>query len=186
MKDPELLRVGDKLISRQKIDSSIDRILELRGKGLSQQQVAAQVGVDRTFVSRLETLGEVRKGRSMALVGFPVANKEELAQVAASEGLDFVLLMTNRERWRYVEDRSGADLLAEVMELISHVRRHDAVILIGSDERNRAAQALIDGEVFRIDLGASPIAADITVDPERLRRLIREMRHPAQRGDRSS
>ncbi len=175
---PVLLRVGDKLLNRQKIDRSIDRILELRAKGLSQQQVATQLGVDRTFISRLETLGEVRKGRSMALVGFPLANKQELAEVALSEGLEFVFLMTNDERWDYVKDQSGVDLISHVMDLISQVRRHDCVILIGSDERNRAAQALIDGEVLRIDLGPSPLTSDMTVDPEHLRRVIRELRGP--------
>ena len=37
-------------------------------------------------------MGEVRKGKKLALVGFPVANKEELARVAAQEGVDFIFL----------------------------------------------------------------------------------------------
>lgn len=172
----ELVRIGDKLINRQKILHSLDRILELRAKGLSQQQVAAQLGVDRTFVSRLETLGEVRKGRSVALIGFPVANKEELTQIAVAEGLEFVLLMNNDERWAFVRDRSGLALLTEVMAIIAEVRRQDAVILIGSEQRNKLGRALLDSEVFAIDIGPSPITEDKTVDPEQVRAIVRKLR----------
>ncbi len=172
----ELVRIGDKLINRQKIGHALDRILELRSKGLSQQQVAAQLGVDRTLVSRLETLGEVRKGRSVALIGFPVKNKAELAEVAASEGLEFVLLMTNDERWEFVRNRTGLALLTEFMSIIAEVRRHDAVILIGSDQRNKLGRGLLDSEVFSIDIGSSPITEDKTVDPEQLRSIVRKLR----------
>ena len=176
MRASELVRIGDKLINRQKIDHSVDRILELRANGLSQQQVAAQLGVDRTFVSRLESLGEVRKGRSIALIGFPVENKEELAGVAIEEGLEFVLLMTNDERWQFVRDRSGLALLTEAMAVIAEVRRQDAVILIGSLQRNKLGRGLLDNEVYSIDIGESPITEDKRVDPQHLREAIRELR----------
>jgi transcriptional regulator with XRE-family HTH domain len=181
MRSPELIRVGEKLLNRQKIDRSIDRILELRARGLSQQQAAAELGIDRTFISRLETLGEVRKGRSIALIGFPLSNKEEIAEVAVAEGLEFVLVMNNDERWHFVRDQSGSDLLAQVMDVIAEVRRHDMVILIGSRERNSAAAALVDGEVYAIELGRSPITEDRHVDPERLREIIRMLRRTAGR-----
>jgi len=176
LRTPDLVRVGDKLINRQKIDHSVDRILELRANGLSQQQVAAQIGVDRTFVSRLEGLGEVRKGRSIGLIGFPVENKDELAAVAAEEGLEFVLLMTNDERWQFVRDRSGLALLTEAMAIIAEVRRQDAVILVGSQQRNKLGRGLVDNEVYSIDLGESPITEDRRVDPEQLRSVIHDLR----------
>ncbi len=179
MKASILVRVADKLINRQKIEHQIDGILEHRARGLSQQQVAYQFGVDRTFISRLETLGEVRKGKSIALVGFPVANKDELAAVAAEEGLEFVWLMTNAERWDYVAQRSGAALVQEVMDLISQVRRHDALIFIGSDQRARMVRALVDREVVAVEIGRSPINSDKRVEPEQLRNLIRQLRGEA-------
>ena len=55
-------RIGDKLLNRTKLDRIIDRIFELRMSGASQQEVAQRIGCDRTFVSRLEGLAEVRKG----------------------------------------------------------------------------------------------------------------------------
>ena len=74
-----LLRIGDKIINPDKIHRVIDDVLEMRGRGLSQQEIANKVGIDRTVISRLETLGEVRKGGRIALVGFPIKNCAELA-----------------------------------------------------------------------------------------------------------
>jgi len=73
-----LLRIGEKIINRQKINQIIDEMLNLRSQGFSQQEVANRVGIDRTVISKLETLGEVRKGGRVALVGFPIENREEL------------------------------------------------------------------------------------------------------------
>ena len=74
-----LLRVGEKIIDRDKIYKAVDDILEMRSRGLSQQEIANRIGLDRTAISRLETLGEVRKGGRIALVGFPIKNCEEIA-----------------------------------------------------------------------------------------------------------
>ena len=74
----DFVRIGDKMVSREKIHEAIDAILARRSKGQSQSEVAADLGVDRTFISRLETLGELRKGGSIALIGFPIANCDEI------------------------------------------------------------------------------------------------------------
>ena len=53
----DLFRIGEKMISPEKLNRIIEQILEQRSRGLSQQEVAVRFGVDRTFVSRLEGLG---------------------------------------------------------------------------------------------------------------------------------
>ena len=84
-----LTHIGDKIINRQKVHQAVDAILDMRGRGLSQQDVAKEIGVDRTLISRLETLGEVRKGGLIAVIGFPVKNCEELQSMARQEGVTF-------------------------------------------------------------------------------------------------
>lgn len=174
--DRGFVRVGDKLINRQKIDNAIGQILDLRVRGLSQQEVAGKLGLDRTFISRLESLGEVRKGGTLALVGFPLANRDELARVAQEEGVEFVLLMTEQERGAFILGRTGLQLLNELMGLVGEVRTYDTVILMGSDKRIRIIQALLDREVVSIEIGKSPIEADKYYDPEKLRELIKTIR----------
>ena len=89
----------------------------MRSSGKSQQETAEALGVDRTFISRLEALGEVRKGGKVALIGFPIENKRELEEAARAEGVDFVLLFTEEERRRFAEGMSGAELINEIMRL---------------------------------------------------------------------
>ena len=103
----DFVRIGDKIVSREKINEAIDDILTRRAKGLSQAEVASQMGLDRTFISRLETLGELRKGGSIALVGFPLSNCEEIKRVAREEGVEFVLVMNDDERWDFVKGRAA-------------------------------------------------------------------------------
>ena len=173
----EFVRIGDKVISRQKIDEAIDEILSLRVQGMSQAEVAGITGVDRTFISRLETLGEIRKGGSIAIIGFPIANCEEIRELAADEGVDFVLLMSDRERWDWVRSKNGADLLNELLKLINTVRGFDKVILIGSDKRLELMKGLLDrhAQVSTIVIGRSPMTGDV-FEPGLLREMIAKLK----------
>ncbi|MEG6586140.1 transcriptional regulator [Dendrosporobacter sp. 1207_IL3150] len=171
-----LLRIGEKIINRQKIYQVIDSALELRSQGLSQQEVANKVGLDRTVISKLETLGEVRKGGKVALVGFPIKNCEELAQVARQQGVDYSLLMSENERWDYVEAKSGVQLFNNIMEIVARLRQYDVVIMLGSNMRIKLMEALLDKEVIGIEIGESPIAEDKYVDPKKLLNIISQLR----------
>jgi len=107
---PDFRRIGDKLISRERLTALIDEILTLRQAGLSQQETALRIGTDRSFISRLETLGEVRKGASVAVVGLPVANKDEILAVTLREGVDFTFILSEDERWSFLQGKSGFEL----------------------------------------------------------------------------
>lgn len=172
----DFVRIGSKIISREKINALIDRILELRVSGFSQQEVADELKVDRPFVSRLEAIGEVRKGAKVALVGFPIANREEIAAVAREEGLDLVWLMSENERLDWVKEKSGAELLNDLMGLISKARHYDTVIFIGSDQRADLVQSILGPICVKMVIGTSPMTADRYVPPEEVRRLIRSLK----------
>ena len=172
----DLFRIGDKLVSRPKIDRAVDRILDLRYQGLSQQEVANKLGIDRTFVSRLEGLGEVRKGKTIAIIGFPVGSKDEIEQVSREEGVDFSLIMTDKERWDFVKDRDGLAVLNDLLRIINDMRQYDTVICMASDMRIDLMRSLLDKEVLTITLGHSPIRGDVRVDPEMLRNMLRALR----------
>lgn len=171
-----LARIGDKIINRQKIVDAIDSMILLRQQGMSQQEVANRLGVDRTVVSRLETLGEVRKGGKIALVGFPICNRDELLMVAEEEGIDFVLLLSEKERWSFVEEKSGAELFNEIMQIVARLRTYDTLIFIGSNMRIKLVEALLDKEVIGIQIGESPIAEDKYFDPQELMNVIRHLK----------
>jgi len=171
-----LLRIGDKLINRQKIYRTVDQILSLRCQGLSQQEVANQVGVDRTVISRLENMGEVRKGKTVALIGFPIHNCEELQQVARQEGIDYCLLLTEKQRWQFLQEKSGVELFDAIMRIIAEIRNNDTVIILGSNMRIKLIEAMLDKEVIGVQIGESPIAEDKYLEPAILRDIVRKIR----------
>ncbi len=170
------VRVGDKLVSRDKIMRTVDKILERRSTGMSQQEVAYEMNIDRSFISRLETMGELRKGGKVALIGFPVANKDELAEVAQEYGVDHIFLMTEEERCDWVRAKTGAELLNEIMELVGTVRAFDTVVLIGSNMRIKLAQALVDKQIIPIIIGETPLREDKYVEPALLRDLLKGLK----------
>lgn len=169
----DFFRIQDKMISKEKLMVAVTKILELRARGLSQQEVADRLRLDRTFISRLETLGELRKGQTLAIIGFPVLNKEEIQELAENEGVDFVLLFSEEERNRYVSEKSGAELMNEMMDMVARVRAFDVVILLASDYRLKLLRGLLDNEVLTLEIGESPITEDKWVDPQELLKVIR-------------
>lgn len=174
----EFVRIGEKLISRAKIQRAVDRILEARVKGASQLEAAGLAGVDRSFVSRLESLGEVRKGMKIALIGFPVGNRDEVEAVAREEGVDYTLLFTDEERWDYVQKQSGLVVFNKIMEIVAEMREYDVLVFLGSDKRVELVESVLGPgiEVIGLELGTSPIVGDRRVDPEVLRNLLRQIR----------
>ena len=168
----EFLRIGDKIVSLDKINYAAEQALKLRSQGLSQQEVAKRLRLDRTFISRLETLGELRKGDRIALFGFPVANKEEIVALARQAGIDYIWLMDDEERWQLVGKNTGLEFLNEAMEILSHLRSYQMVILVSSKKWLRLAEALLDGEIVFVDLGESPITKDCYLNPESFQQVL--------------
>ncbi|AZR74966.1 transcriptional regulator [Anoxybacter fermentans] len=153
----------------------IEKILNLRSQGLSQTEVARELEVERTFISRLESLGEVHKGGRIAIVGFPIANVEEIREMALNEGVEFVLLMSEKERWSFIK-RDGLDIFNQIMEILIRLKEYDLVIFLGSDMRIDLADTLLEGKVVGIELGTSPITEDKYIDPSILKNIIKNFR----------
>lgn len=172
----EFIRIQDKIISWQKIETSLKKVLQMRARGFSQQEVAERLNIDRTFISRLETLGELRKGQSIACIGFPLCNRDEIQAILEKEGVEYILLMTEQERQDFISNRSGKELLNVIMDQIADVRRYDVVICIGSDERIKLMEGVLNGQIISIEIGTSPITEDKYLDPATIREVLRSIR----------
>lgn len=168
----ELVRIGEKVISKKKIDNFIQQILKLRQEGFSQNEVAQRLSIDRTFISRLENLGEIRKGRRIAVIGFPIANKRELEDVLISLGVDFILLMTEEERWHFVKEKTGLDLFNSVMDIVALLQSYDHVIVIGSNKRIKIVEAVMVKDIIGFEIGESPIQENKEVNVSEIKDLI--------------
>lgn len=167
-----LLRIGDKVIDRDRLVSLISEILHRRAIGATQQEVAISMGLERAFVSHLEGLGEVRRGKKIAVIGFPIANKQDLEQVAQSYAVDFVYFLSETERKEYVRRKSGAQMFNELLELLADLKDYDLVVLLASDKRIATFEKILDREIIGIPIGSSPIRRDRKVKPELLAEVL--------------
>jgi len=172
----EFIRIQDKIISWQKIETTLKKVLQMRARGFSQQEVADRLNIDRTFISRLEGIGELRKGQTIACIGFPLSNKDEIQSILEKEGVDYILLMSEQERQDFINKRSGKELLNVLMDLIADVRKYEVVICIGSDERLKLLAGVLDGQIISLEIGTSPITEDKWLDPEIIRKVLRSIR----------
>lgn len=168
----DFFRIGDKIISLKKTSTAIEKILKLRSQGKSQQDVADVMSVDRSFISRLENLGEIRKGKRIGVVGFPIKNKEEIRQILLDRGIGNCLLMNEVERNMFVQMKSGSDLVNDLMALLQEYRVYDTVIVLASDMRTRWIEALLDQQVITVDIGSSPLTEDVYVDINRIIEIV--------------
>lgn len=164
----DFYRIGDKMISQKKIFTGIEKILKLRSQGKSQHEVAEIMGVDRSFISRLENLGELRKAIQIGVVGFPIKNKDEIQKILRDRGIEGCLLMNEQERNEFVQNKSGSDLVNEMMLLLQEYRTYDTVIVLASDMRTKWIEALLDQQVILVDIGTSPLTEDVYIEPGRV------------------
>ncbi len=171
-----LIRIGEKVIAIDKMQREIDRILQLRTEGFTQGEVARKLGIERTFVSRLESLGEIRKGKKIALVGFPIKNKEEIYTLAKTFGIDFILLLSQKERLSFISQRDKKTLFNDIISLITHLIDFDLIVFIGSDTRVDVVEKIFSIQVIGIEIGDSPILEDKYVDVEMISNILKEIK----------
>jgi len=173
----QFIRVGEKIICKEKLDREINKILELRAKGITQEGVARKLGVERTFVSRLESLGEIRKGKKIALVGFPIKNKEELTHLAEKLGIEYVFLLTQEERFEFIKKKGKSELFNEIIEIIVNLSDFDLIIFMGSDMRVPLVEKIFSIQVIGIVIGHSPIKESKYVHPEKIIEIVKQVKN---------
>ncbi|MEW5784416.1 MAG: transcriptional regulator [Bacillota bacterium] len=173
MECERILRIGDKLISLDKGARLLERVIKLRAQGVSQQEVAHRLSLDRSFISRLESIGEIRKGKRVAVLGFPIQNTAELTAICRDMGLEFVLLLNNRERWSLVGDKQALDFFNEMFDIVTRLKSFDTLVLITSEKWYRLAEALLDTQIVFINLGATPVQEDRLIDPAQFQEALK-------------
>jgi len=95
--------------------------------------------------------------------------------MARQEGVDYCLLLSEKERWDFVESKSGIELFNTIMEIIGTLRSYDMVIIICSNMRIKLIEALLDKDVIGVQIGESPINEDKYVKAESIRTIIRQL-----------
>jgi hypothetical protein len=164
-------RIGDKIVAREKLVDQIDAIMVDRESGATQHDAASAHGVDRSFVSWLETVGEVRRGRRVALIAFPVGNAGEVRAACEERAVEFVLVMSQSER-ESLEAGPADRMFNFVLETLATLKDFEVVIVMASDWRIGTVEKILGREVIARDLGHSPLRHDVTIDLTELADLL--------------
>lgn len=164
-------RIGDKLVSRDKLADAIEAVLLDRQSGATQEEAARHAGVQRSFVSFLETLGEVRRGPKVALLAFPVANADDVKSLADKYAVDFALVLSQQQR-ESIENAGGSAVFNQLLDTIALLREFDTVILLASDLRIATIEKILGNEVIGISIGPSPLREDVVLDLDELEAMI--------------
>ena len=167
----KLRRIGDKVISEEKLHAAIDAILTDRENGATQGETAEAFHVQRSFVSFLETLGEVRRGSRVALIAFPVSNAESIIELGKRYNLDLVLALSQHQR-ETIEMASGVSVFNTVIDTIEELIDYDVVIICASDARIASFERILAVNVVGHILGESPLRHDVEVDIDDLEQLV--------------
>jgi hypothetical protein len=176
-------RIGDKVVSREKVFELVSEILEAREAGATQEEAARTQDVQRTFVSFLESLGEVRRGKRVAIIGFPIANCDEVRAVADKHAVEFCLVFSQAER-EGLESGPADRMFNLVLETIAELRDYDVIILLASDRRVGPVERIFGREVVAISLGQSPLRHDVPVDVSELDALLEGILASEQKSER--
>ena len=166
-----IFRIGEKVVSRDKLVGVIDEILADREAGSTQEEAARAHGVQRSFVSFLESLGEVRRGARTAVIGFPVANAAEVTALTERLGIDFTLVFSQAER-ESIEHASGAEVFNRLLETMATLRDYDVVVVMASDWRIELIEKVLGTETITLPLGPSPLREDVNVDIDELEQVL--------------
>lgn len=179
----ELIRIGDKVVSKDKLMIALDDMLDARARGATQEEAAARAGVPRSFVSNLETLGTLRSGDKVAFIAFPVDNASEAMDLAARYGIELALAFSQDDRERVSEGTAG-DMFNWILETMATLRSFDTIVVAASDYRIDVLDQIFDGDIVGITLGESPITSDQTLDLSVLENVFKELT-AAPKGERS-
>lgn len=167
----DLFRIGDKVISKRKIDDALKDLLMRRANGATQEEAAAAVRVPRTFVSNVETLGTIRTGKKIAFIAFPLSNAAEATALAEHYGIDLTLVFSQTER-KHVEEEPASDIFNRMIDTIAALKSFDAAVIAASDYRIETFRNVLDLEVIGLPLGKSPLLKDQELDLGELEELF--------------
>jgi hypothetical protein len=144
-----LIKVGNKLISWEKISSAINEILQRRSTGATQQEVASDFGIERVFISYLESIGAIQRNQSLAVVCWLIDNLAEVSNLVGSYGVEMFNLVPNSTSLSHIEVN---DICRYVIEVLAKVKKFQALIVIGDRSQVELFREITDQDVYAVRL----------------------------------
>lgn len=133
------IKIGDKIISIERASSLIDKIFDLRSSGSTQEEVAKMLGIERSFISHLEGIGEVRKSKEIALIGSGLTDVKRVEDMAGKLGIEHVFL-----------NQDGTARIEDALQVLALLRNIDFIIFLGPAKEHKLLEAVLDKKIIGI------------------------------------
>ncbi len=133
------IKIGDKIISMERASSLIDKIFDLRSNGSTQEEVAKMLGVERSFISHLEGIGEIRRSKEIALIGSTLTDVSRVEDTAARLGIEHVFL-----------NRDGTARIEDALQVLALLKNIDFIIFLGPTKEHKLLEAVLDKKIIGI------------------------------------
>ena len=167
------IKIGDKIISMERASALIDRIFDMRSSGSTQEEVAKTLGVERSFISHLEGIGEVRKSKEIAFVGSGVKNISAVEETVHSLNFEHVFI-----------NGDGRARIGEALAVLAVLREIDFIIFLGPDTEHKMLESILEKKIIGIELKNEAALDEVLAEfaGKRTRRAFRS----ARRGEKNS
>ena len=101
------------------------------------KEAARAHGVQRTFVSFLETLAEVRRGKRVAIIGVPSRTATRCAPWPTATWFGKLCLLLSQEEREGLEEPPPPILRFNlVLETLAQLKDYDVLVLLASERRD--------------------------------------------------
>jgi hypothetical protein len=166
--------IGDKVISLERANALVDKIFDLRSSGSTQAEVAQMLGVERSFISHLEGIGEVRRSKEIAFIGSGVGDAEHVDNMARELGFEHVFI--NDDGLARIEDALG------VLAILKDI---DFIVFLGPLSEHKLLETVLDKKVIGVSLDKESDLERVLAEfaGKRTRRAFRSVRRGEKKGD---
>ena len=166
--------IGDKVISLERANALVDKIFDLRSSGSTQAEVAKMLGVERSFISHLEGIGEVRRSKEIAFIGSGVGDGKRVDMMARELGFEHVFI--NDDGMARIEDALG------VLAILKDI---DFIVFLGPAAEHKLLETVLDKKVIGVapDKESELEAVLAEFAGKRTRRAFRSVRRGEKKGD---
>jgi hypothetical protein len=158
------IKIGDKIISMDRASALIDRIFDMRSNGSTQEEVAKTLGVERSFISHLEGIGEVRKSKEIAFIGSGVKNEAVVEGVARSLNFEHIFVSGD-----------GRARIDQALTILTILKEIDFIIFLGPETEHKLLESILDKKVIGISPEKEAVLNDVLSEfaGKRTRRAFR-------------
>ena len=117
-------------------------------------------------------MGEIRKGKKIAVVGFNIKNKDEIEKVALGSGVELIRLFGEKGKENLIKGKNGEDILDSAFKVFAELANFDLIVFMASKKRVRKAEKIFGKRIYGFVEGRDKNTEEIFIHPEKFKAIL--------------